>query len=258
MSDDNPSEVAHKKGEPHVENDYGPKCQESGLPAQESHGAGNKPDGIEPEKRSEAEQKTKSNLEVYSLVSNTVIAVAAVAGIIFSSVQVQVAMRANTLTQRSVEATERALDISREGTIAANRAWIIVTDVAKLDIVTSTPQASINIKNAGNSPAMIEHYWVNRILRAGGPHRPDHVREGPQHYGSSVAVIGPGDTLPVTGDLVPISPSNAAMIFGKSATLFFVGSFEYSDPFGKDRMTDFCFYWTPNDWVACPGGQTFK
>jgi hypothetical protein len=244
VSDDSQSEIPRHKRKSKARAGRDHKSQADNPPADGHPGSnGENPATEKPKKGEEAEQKPKTSIEVYSLAANTIIAAAAVIGLFYGAIQIQVAMRATSE--------------AREGMVATNRAWIIVIDAAKLDIATNTPNPKITIKNSGNSPAIIEKYWVNRVVRAGPLRKPSDAGDGP-YRGYGNAVVAPGLTFDVSGELPPITAWVQAEVRQGSMYLYFVGTFEYSDPFGSGRETDFCFYWTPVDWVACPGGTTFK
>jgi hypothetical protein len=159
--------------------------------------------------------------------------------------------------ERANEATARSIETAEKTTIYAQRAYITVKSISMTKFIVGEPvEVTIIFVNSGNTPA----YKVNTYSRGGPREEPfrfsvaEIKHEGSQHGTHSKGILAPlGDTttqvfssgFPLTDDGLKLTKTKPYHAWG---VVF------YQDIFKRDRWTQFCYVWRPDEggFHICP------
>jgi hypothetical protein len=124
------------------------------------------------------------------------------------------------------------------------RAYVMVNAIGiKNLIVGGKPEATINIKNSGQTPASEMTHWA-RIAFSTFP-VPGNIPGAEQNVVLPPGTLAPGGERQVTVVMEqPLTAATLAALQNQSYALYVVGEIRYLDAFGKIRETDFMAFCT--------------
>lgn len=146
---------------------------------------------------------------------------------------------ANGLTERSLELTRHALELS-------SRAWVVVKDLKNTSGSRGRTRTKFTLFNAGGSPALVNMYTAYTVAPADLKEAPDLAWPGDP---AATITIGPGVEV-ISVVEMPVGVNRERFEAGVEA-LYILGLVQYSDPLSAHRLTRSC--WLAKAVPGAPG-----
>lgn len=165
-------------------------------------------------------------------------------------------IRSNEFTRQTLEETKRSNELSQ-------RSWVVVAGLRTPPAIamgTQKVRLSIIIQNLGKVPAVDMAFvgpnqqFVQKLPPKFSTGNPEQLFL-PEDQGTGV--LSPGASTDVAFDVGPLTEERLAAIKNKQLFFMILGAFRYSDVFGKNRFTVFCYRYDMDErqFISCPGGN---